>query len=80
VARNTLESAGYAQLDLRLSHDLKPGGAKTQRTIALAVDIFNLLNRANYGSYVGTIGSPLFDQPVTARPPRQMQFTLRAKF
>jgi hypothetical protein len=27
--------------------------------MTLALDAFNLLNRVNYGSYVGTLGSPL---------------------
>jgi len=29
---------------------------------------------------VGTLGSPLFGAPVTARPPRQLQFSARMKF
>jgi hypothetical protein len=80
VARNTLESAGFAQLDLRLTRDLRTGAGQQRRTIAVAVDAFNVLNRANYATYVGTIGSPLFEQPISARPPRQLQFTLRVKF
>jgi len=48
--------------------------------LTLGADIFNLTNRVNYGSYVGTIGSPLFLQPTAARPARQVQLSARFKF
>ena len=48
--------------------------------MTLALDAFNLLNRVSYASYVGTLGSPLFGAPVTARAPRQLQFSARMKF
>jgi len=34
----------------------------------------------NYGTYVGTLESPLFRQPVTARSARQLQLSARVKF
>ena len=80
VARNTLDAARSAQLDLRLSRQVKMGGGKDARTVTLAVDAFNVLNRVNYGNFVGTQGSPLFGQPVSARAPRQLQFSARVKF
>jgi len=81
VIRNGLEGDGYASLDLRASRDLKLGsGAQKTRAMTLALDAFNLLNRVNYGSYVGTLGSPLFGAPVTARAARQLQFSARVKF
>ena len=80
IARNTLEAARSAQLDLRLSRQVKMGGGKGARTVTLAVDAFNALNRVNYGNFVGTLGSPLFGQPVSARAPRQLQFSARVKF
>lgn len=80
LARNTLVAAGFAQLDLRVSHELKLGAQKNARALTLAVDAFNVLNRVNYGSFVGTISSPFFGQPVTARPPRQFQFSARLSF
>ena len=80
VNRNTLEGDGYATLDLRASRDLKIGAGKGARTVTLGLDAFNLLNRVNYGSYVGTLGSPLFGAPVTARAARQLQFSARVKF
>jgi hypothetical protein len=59
---------------------VKFGAGKDARAMTLGVDAFNLLNRVNYGNYVGTIGSPLFGVPVSARPPRQLQFSARLKW
>ena len=80
VPRNSLEGDGYADLDLRVSRELKLGGGKDARAMTIGVDAFNIFNRVNYGNYVGTIGSPLFGRPVGARDPRQMQFSARLKF
>jgi hypothetical protein len=79
IARNTRSGAAFASLDLRVSRDFKFGSARDARVLTLAADGFNVLNRVNYGSYVGTIGSPLFGQPVTARPARQFQISLRLR-
>jgi hypothetical protein len=80
VARNTLTAAGYSQLDLRLSHEFKRGAQKDGRSVTVALDAFNVLNQVNYATYVGTLGSPLFGQPVSARPPRQFQLSARVGF
>ena len=81
VARNTLEAAGYADVDLRVSRDLVFGkGTPQSRTVTVGLDAFNVLNRANFINYVGTIGSPLFQQPVAAKQPRQLQLSARVKF
>ena len=80
VARNSLETTGYASLDIRASRDIKLGGGKDGSAIALGFDAFNVLNRVNYGSFVGTLSSPLYGQPVSARPARQLQFSARVKF
>jgi hypothetical protein len=80
VTRNGLEAAGSAQLDLRLSREVKPGGGKDGPAMTLALDAFNVLNRVNYGNFVGTLGSPLFGQPVSARAPRQLQMSARVSF
>jgi hypothetical protein len=80
VARNTLEGDGYASLDLRASREVKFGTGKEAPSMTFGVDAFNLLNRVNYSSYVGTLSSPLFGQPVSARAPRQLQFSGRFKF
>jgi len=79
--RNSLEGGGYEQLDLRAARDLKFGpGGKDARTMTLSLDAFNVLNRVNDVTYVGTLGSPLFGTPVTARAARQLQFSARVKF
>ena len=70
----------FAQLDLRVSHELKLGARKDAPRLALAADAFNLLNRVNYGTFVGTISSPFYGQPITARPPRQFQLSARFEF
>ena len=53
---------------------------KDSRTLNVSLDAFNILNRVNYTSYVGTFGSLLFEQPVRASAPRQLQLTARAEF
>jgi len=80
VARNTLEGAGFASLDVRASRDIRLGGSGDERGLTLGIDAFNLTNRINYGSFVGTLGSPLFGRPTSARAPRQLQFSARIKF
>jgi hypothetical protein len=81
VSRNSLDGAGYASLDLRASRDLKFGSGTPQaRTVTLALDAFNITNRVNYGTFLGTVGSPLFGRPISARSARQLQFSVRVKF
>jgi len=81
VPRNSLEGAAYASLDLRASRDVPLGSSSNEdRKLTFAVDAFNVLDRANYSGFVGTVGSPLFGQPISARPPRQLQFSARLRF
>jgi TonB-dependent receptor-like protein len=81
VPRNGLEGAGLATLDVRASRDLAfRKGTPQARTMTIALDTFNILNRVNYANYVGTLSSPLFGQPVSARAPRQLQLSARVKF
>src|SRR5262249_42116689 len=80
VPRNTLEGDGLATLDVRASRGMKFGPGKEAPEVTFGLDAFNLLNRVNYGSYVGTLGSPLFGRPVSARSPRQLQLSARLKF
>jgi hypothetical protein len=46
----------------------------------MALDAFNALNRVDYGTYVGTVRSPLVGRAVGARAPRQLQLSARVKF
>ena len=80
VARNTLIAGDAATLDMHASRDLKLGAPKSGHELTLGVDGFNLLNRVNYASYVGIIGSQLYGTPVSARSARQFQFSVRYKF
>ncbi len=59
--------------------DLTGAGPRRRATLTFGVDAFNVTNRVNYGNFVGTISSPLYLQPVNARTPRQLQFSLRFK-
>jgi Carboxypeptidase regulatory-like domain/TonB dependent receptor len=81
VSRNSLEGQGFAQLDLRLSRDLKiNAGTPQERSVAIALDAFNVTNSVNYANYIGTMSSPFFGQPVAARAPRQLQLSARLSF
>jgi len=77
VGRNTLQGAGSANVDFRLSRDIKFHDAK-QMTIGL--DMFNALNRVNFINYQGTVASQFFGQPLGASAPRQLQLSARVKF
>ncbi len=81
VPRNSLEGQSFAQLDLRLSRDLKiNAGTPQERSVAIALDAFNVTNSVNYANYIGTMSSPFFGQPVAARAPRQVQLSARLSF
>jgi hypothetical protein len=82
VARNTLESGGTAQLDLRWSHELFAWHQSKEKTrsFSLAIDAYNITNRTNFTSYVGNVQSSLFEEPTAALPARRLQFTGRIKF
>jgi Carboxypeptidase regulatory-like domain len=81
IGRNTLTTAGYANLDLRWSHDFALTRAHDKApTATFAVDAFNSLNRTNYSAYVGNIQSQFFEEPTSALPARRIQFTVRLKF
>jgi hypothetical protein len=59
---------------------VKLSAGKGAREITFGLDAFNLLNHVSYGTFVGTLSSPLFGQPVSARAARQLQFSARMKF
>jgi hypothetical protein len=82
VGRNTLQTAGNSELDLRWNRDIplpyKRGDVKS--AISFAVDVFNVTNTTNYASYVGNIRSSFFEQPTAALPARRLQLSARFKF
>jgi hypothetical protein len=82
VARNTLEAGGVASLDLLYSHDFrltKETGDKA-KILSTGVSAFNVLNRTNFTSYIGSLSSPLFSHPSAALAGRQLQFSLGYRF
>jgi hypothetical protein len=82
VPRNSLSGPEYVDLDLRGSRDIVLSGTKktTGPVLTVAVDAFNVLNRVNDTSYIGTLTSPFFGQAVAAQPARRLQFSARLKF
>jgi len=79
VPRNSLQGAAEATLDLRWSKDF-PLHGKEGPSLVAGVDAFNLLNRVNYGRFVGNLSSPFFGNPVSAGPARRMQVSFTFKF
>jgi hypothetical protein len=73
---------GYADLDLRWSHDFVFPAPKKDKgpAASVGVDAFNILNHVNYSSYVGNLSSVFFGRAVSAQPPRRVQFSVRFKF
>jgi hypothetical protein len=81
VPRNSLQGGTRLLLDLQVSHDFPINSKdKSGRAISIALQAFNVLNRVNYGTYVGVISSPLFGQPDSAYPARRIQATARFRF
>jgi hypothetical protein len=82
VSRNTLQTDGNTELDLRWNRDLTLRLRSKEKgpAFSMAVDAFNITNRTNYTSYVGNVQSSFFGQPTAALPVRRIQFTARIKF
>ncbi len=81
TGRNTLPGPGTIGLDLNLSHDFPLSQRKKEtRIFSVSLNSFNVLNHPNYITYIGTISSPLFGQPVAAQPPRRIQLDVQFKF
>jgi len=82
INRNTLETAGNTELDLRWNRDIplpyKRGDVSP--TLSFAVDAFNIMNTTNYTSYVGNVQSSFFEQPTASLPARRLQLSARFKF
>jgi hypothetical protein len=82
VGRNALESGGVASLDLLYSHDFfltRDKGDKA-RILSAGVSAFNVLNRTNFTSYIGTLSSSRFGEPTAALAGRQLQFSVGYRF
>ena len=81
MPRNNLVGDPIHRVDLRLQKRLSLGG---RRTIDGIVEVFNLFNHANYGSYVTNESSSLYGQPAfnsnVAYQPRTLQLGFRTAF
>jgi hypothetical protein len=56
--RYTAEGAGFRQIDLMLLKDVKVPGIGSGGKLTFRLDVINLLNHANYGTYETWAGGP----------------------
>ncbi len=70
-------SKGFASADFRVAKIIK---IKERFSVQLLMEAFNVVNRTNYSSYQGNIRSALFNQPIAAYDPRQLQFGSKFTF
>ena len=94
LPRNTLHGPGFVNLDVNIAHDfVLSHDQKTERTLTVALNSFNVLNHTNDMAFIGVCGapninlsgspcplSPNFGQAVGAQPPRRLQLNLEFKF
>jgi hypothetical protein len=67
--RNTGRTTNFRNLDLAAARHIRLGSA----TLEARAELFNVFNRTNYNTYVGTLSSPLFGQPISAFDKRRVQ-------
>ena len=77
VGRNAGEGFDYQSLDLRLSRTFSLGH---DLSLEAMVDVFNVLDQANYQVPNNILTSPTFGKPTAANDPRQLQLGLRLFF
>lgn len=75
--RNARRGDSALSVDVRLSKLIPLGRVGTGMAF---VELFNLTNRVNYESFIGTITSTSFGQPTTAAPMRRVQLGFRLDF
>ncbi len=85
--RNSLHGPGYLGLDLNAERDFSfSKDKKTGPKLTVGLNAFNVLNHANYITYIGVTGSttgiinPQFGKPKSANPARRLQLNLSFKF
>jgi hypothetical protein len=79
VARNAGRATNFSNFDLRLAREFK-FGAEGKHLVGIAIEGFNVLNHVSYNEFIGVQSSPLFGQPDTAFPVRQIQLSTRFAF
>ena len=78
MRRNTFRAGKVIELDLSLSRNLYLSGS---RRLLLRADIFNLINRANFGIPVRLLGAQNFGQAIdTITPSRRIQLQVKYAF
>jgi hypothetical protein len=75
--RNGIKGTNKILLDLRLQYVYRAAGAQT---MGFYWELYNALDRVNFGNPVGDRRSPFFMQSITADLPRTMQLGLRYTF
>ena len=80
IARNSFDLPNYTRTDVRVQRRFGIGRAKVEGI----VEVFNLFNHANYGSFVLNESNSRFGQPEpnlnVAYQPRMVQLGFRASF
>jgi Carboxypeptidase regulatory-like domain len=78
VARNTFRAGNLLELDLAVFKYFNITG---RQELLLRADLFNFINRANFGIPVRFLEAPAFGQAVnTTTPARRVQFSLKYLF
>jgi hypothetical protein len=81
IARNSFVGTPLHRVDVRLQQRIRLGG---RRSIDGILEVFNLLDHANYGSFTTDVDSPLYGTPVynadTAYAARAAQLGFRIAF
>jgi hypothetical protein len=78
VGRNTARGDSFINLDLALNKRFR---INDRQQLEFRMETFNLLNRANFGIPIRTLGAPGFGSSVdTINPARIIQFAVKYKF
>lgn len=77
AGRNILTGPAFASVDLGVGRTF---GMGSRRQLEARVEIYNALNRANYGLPESFVDRPTFGQSLSAAAPRQLQMVARLQF
>ncbi|MGH9943868.1 MAG: hypothetical protein ACRD9R_16105, partial [Pyrinomonadaceae bacterium] len=78
IGRNTFRAGGVVELDLSF---VKNFALTSTQRITFRTDVFNFIDRANYGVPARFLGAPAFGQATeTVTPGRRVQFALKYLF
>jgi len=78
VGRNSFRAGGLVSLDLSFS---KQFALAREQRLSIRADVFNFINRANYGIPVRFLGASGFGQATdTVTPARRLQLGLKYTF